>query len=92
MVALSLTRFYHRVMLTVPVLAIPLCAAFSTENLEFLEGMTGKDFFRLCSAHCTEVRFASFLSGRFIIMTVINPPEKKLAPLCTDMKFKTKTI
>ena len=27
----------------------------------------------------TEVRFASFLSGRFIVMTVINPPEKKLA-------------
>ena len=29
--------------------------------------------------HCTEVRFASFLSGRFTTMTVINPPEKKLA-------------
>ena len=30
-------------------------------------------------AHCTEVRFASFLSGGFTTMTVINPPEKKLA-------------
>ena len=28
---------------------------------------------------CTEVRFASFLSGRFTTMAVINPPEKKLA-------------
>ena len=29
--------------------------------------------------HCTEVRFASFLSGGFTTMAVINPPEKKLA-------------
>ena len=30
---------------------------------------------------CTEVRFASFISisGRFIIMAIKNPPEKKLA-------------
>jgi hypothetical protein len=28
---------------------------------------------------CTEVRFASFLSGRFTSMEVINPPESKLA-------------
>ena len=28
---------------------------------------------------CTEVRFASFLSGGFTTMAVINPPEKKLA-------------
>ena len=27
----------------------------------------------------TEVRFTSFLSGEFITMAVINPPEKKLA-------------
>ena len=27
----------------------------------------------------TEVRFASFLSGRFITAIVVNPPEKKLA-------------
>ena len=29
--------------------------------------------------HCTEVRFANFLSGGFTIMAVIDPPEKKLA-------------
>ena len=29
--------------------------------------------------HCTEVRFASFLSGGFTTMAVINPPERKLA-------------
>ena len=28
---------------------------------------------------CTEVRFASFLSGGFTTMTAINPPEKKLS-------------
>ena len=32
------------------------------------------DFF----TQCTEVRFASFLSGGFTTMTVMNPPEKKL--------------
>ena len=30
-------------------------------------------------SHCTEVRFASFLSGGFITMAVINPPDWKLA-------------
>ena len=29
-------------------------------------------------AHSTEVRFASFLSGGFTSMAVMNPPEKKL--------------
>ena len=29
--------------------------------------------------HCTEVRFASFFSGGFNTMTVINLPERKLA-------------
>ena len=29
--------------------------------------------------HCTDVRFASFLSGGFTTMAVINPPERKLA-------------
>jgi hypothetical protein len=28
--------------------------------------------------HCTEVRFARFLSGGFTNMAVINPPESKL--------------
>ena len=31
------------------------------------------------SVQCTEVRFASFLSGGFTTVAVINPPEKKLA-------------
>ena len=30
-------------------------------------------------SHCTEVRFASFLSSGFITAIVVNPPEKKLA-------------
>ena len=29
--------------------------------------------------HCTKVRFASFFSGGFITVTVVNPPERKLA-------------
>ena len=29
--------------------------------------------------YCTRVRFASFLSGRFITVIVAYPPEKKLA-------------
>ncbi len=29
--------------------------------------------------HCTEVHFASFLSGGFITVIVVNPPESKLA-------------
>ena len=35
---------------------------------------------RLGSAlQCTEVHFASFLSGGFITAIVVNPPERKLA-------------
>ena len=30
-------------------------------------------------AHCTEMRFVSFLSGGFITAIVVNPPERKLA-------------
>ena len=33
----------------------------------------------LLSPHYTEVRFASFLSGGFTTMTIINQPERKLA-------------
>ena len=33
--------------------------------------------FDLCP-QCTEVRFASFLSGGFTTMAVMNPPKKKL--------------
>ena len=43
------------------------------------------------TTQCTEVRFASFLSGGFTTMAVINPPEKKLAkrkPVhCKGMHF-----
>ena len=31
------------------------------------------------SMHCKEVRFASFFSGEFITVIVVNPPERKLA-------------
>ena len=31
------------------------------------------------SNQCTEMRFASFLSGAFITALVVNPPESKLA-------------
>ena len=31
--------------------------------------------------HCTEVRFARFLSGGFTTMAVINPPEREMAKL-----------
>ena len=36
------------------------------------------------NTQCTEVSFASFLSGGFTTMTVINPLEKKLAK-CTSV-------
>ena len=45
---------------------------------------TGKWF----SEHCTQVHFVSFFSGRFTTMTVINPPERKLAKrtsVCSGM-------
>ena len=32
----------------------------------------------MISLHCTDVRFAFFLSGGFTTMAVINPPERKL--------------
>ena len=37
------------------------------------------------AAHCTEMRFASLLSGEFTTMAVINPPENKLAK-CTSVR------
>ena len=46
---------------------------FTTEITDHLH------IFQPVIQHCTEVRFASFLSGRFTIMAVINPPEKNLA-------------
>ena len=38
-----------------------------------------KQFNKQQTPQCTEVRFASFLSGGFTTMTVINPLERKLA-------------
>ena len=37
--------------------------------------------------HCTEVRFASLLSGGFITAIAVNPPEKKLANQ-TSVRFR----
>ena len=37
------------------------------------------DMFQPTAIQCTEVRFENFLSGGFTTMTVINPPEMKLA-------------
>jgi hypothetical protein len=44
----------------------------------------GKILVKLDIAQCTEMRFASFLSGVFTSMAVINPPESKLAK-CSDL-------
>ena len=42
--------------------------------------------------HCTEVRFASFLSGGFTTMAIINPLERKLTKRisvkCVDYLLK----
>ena len=40
--------------------------------------------------HCTEVGFASFLSGGFTTMAVINPPEKKLVKRTSVLCIETK--
>ena len=45
----------------------------------------------LRTVHCTKVRFASILSGRFITVIVLNPPEKNLVKHisvhCTEVRF-----
>ena len=45
----------------------------------------------ILSVQCTEVRFASFLSGGFTTMAVINPPDWKVANRtfvqCTETCF-----
>ena len=40
--------------------------------------------------HCTDVRFASFLSGGFITTIVVNSPERKLAK-CTSVHCSRKS-
>ena len=37
--------------------------------------------FKSVLAHCTKVRFASFLSGGFTTMAAINPTERKLCKM-----------
>jgi hypothetical protein len=43
------------------------------------------------SLQCTEVHFASFLSGGFNTATVVNPPERKLAKRTSVQWFKNAT-
>ena len=43
---------------------------------------------RSTAEQCTEVHFASFLSGGFTAVAVINPPEKKLVK-CTSVQWCT---
>ena len=44
----------------------------------------------VCTVHCTEVCFASFLSGGFTSLAVINPKERNLAKRtsvqCTEVR------
>ena len=42
--------------------------------------------------HCTEVRFASFLSGGFITAIVVNPPERKLAKRTSVKWYATSVL
>ena len=42
-------------------------------------------------SHCTQVRFAIFLSGGFITAIVVNPPERKLAKRTSVQYLKIKT-
>ena len=41
------------------------------------------------SSQCTEVHFASFLSGGFITAIVVNPPEMNLAKRTSVQWLKT---
>ena len=54
------------------------------------ESKTAKTGLPKTCVQCTEVRFASFLSGGFTTMEVISPPERKLAnpPLCSGLEAK----
>ena len=46
-------------------------------NLDFPSSTEQKQ--AVAAVECTEVRFATFLSGGFATMALINPPESKLA-------------
>ena len=52
----------------------------NSKNLHF---STKFYFYKSLITHCTEVHFASFLSGGFITAIVVNPPERKLAKRTT---------
>ena len=52
-----------------------LCPKISKRHKHFLGSVHTSHY----TAQCTEVRFASFFSGGFTTMAVINPPENKLA-------------
>ena len=43
----------------------------------------------LVTQRCTEVRFANFLSGGFITVIVVNPPEEKLKKRTSVRCFKS---
>ena len=57
-----------------------LCPKISKRHKHFLGSVHTSHY----TAQCTEVRFASFFSGGFTTMAVINPPENKLAH-CTSV-------
>ena len=49
------------------------------DSINKLTSLCRVDKFQIHFRQCTEVRFASFLSGGFTTMAVINPLERKLA-------------
>ena len=51
------------------------------------KGFQPKNF--LNSMHSTEVRYASFFSGGFITVIVVNPPERKPAKRTYVHRFKS---
>ena len=59
-----------------------MCLTVDTSFTFTKKSNVAKCFFDICNsemAQCTEMRFASFLSGGFITAIVVNPPERKLA-------------
>ena len=56
------------------------------DETKWLWGIEGPIILLNYGAQCTEVRFASFLSGGFITMVVINPPERKVTK-CTSVQW-----
>ena len=69
------------IILIMDIKKILLCIFSKTYKLWCIEGVL----------YCTEVCFASFLSGGFTTMAVINPPERKLAKR-TSVQCSTPSI